>query len=85
MVHNGIEYAILELIAEAYMLMRNGLSMTHEAVLAVFKAWQRTRLDSYLIDISVQVMEQYEADGVPLIDRILDVAEQKGTVKWRLC
>ena len=85
MVHNGIEYAILELIGEAYMLMRNGLSMTHEAVLAVFKGWQRTRLDSYLIDISVQVMEQYEGDGVPLIDRILDVAEQKGTGKWTLC
>lgn len=85
MVHNGIEYAILELIAEAYMLMRSGLSMTHEAVLAVFKGWQRTRLDSYLIDISVQVMEQYEEDGVPLIDRILDVAEQKGTGKWTLC
>ena len=64
--------------------MRSGLSMTHEAVLAVFKGWQRTRLDSYLIDISVQVMEQYEEDGVPLIDRILDVAEQKGTGKWTL-
>ncbi len=85
MVHNGIEYSILELIAEAYMLMRSGLSMTHEDVLAVFKGWQRTRLESYLIDISVQVMEQYEEDGVPLIDRILDVAEQKGTGKWTLC
>lgn len=85
MVHNGIEYSILELIAEAYMIMRNGLSMSHEAVLEVFRAWQHTRLNSYLIDISVQVMEQYEQDGVPLIDRILDVAEQKGTGKWTLC
>ncbi|MEY8411853.1 NADP-dependent phosphogluconate dehydrogenase [Lachnospiraceae bacterium 62-26] len=84
MVHNGIEYAILQLIGEAYMILRHGLSMSHEEVLQVFRGWQGTKLDSYLIDISVQVMEKYEEDGTPLIDRILDVAEQKGTGKWTI-
>lgn len=84
MVHNGIEYAILQLIGEAYMILRRGLSMTHEEVLKVFRDWRQTKLDSYLIDISVRVMEKYEEDGVPLVDRILDVAEQKGTGKWTI-
>lgn len=82
MVHNGIEYAILQLIGEAYMILRHGLGMAHEEVRKIFQEWRQTKLDSYLIDISVRVMEKYEEDGVPLIDRILDVAEQKGTGKW---
>lgn len=84
MVHNGIEYAILQLIGEAYMILRHGLFLSHEEVRQVFGEWQKTKLDSYLIDISVQVMERYEEDGTPLIDRILDVAEQKGTGKWTI-
>lgn len=82
MVHNGIEYAILELIGETYMLLKYGLGRQHEEIQEIFRSWRSTRLDSYLLDISVRVMEEYEEDKTPLVDRILDTAEQKGTGLW---
>lgn len=84
MVHNGIEYAILQLIAEAYFIMTEGLGLSHIEALEIFKKWKDTKLSSYLIDISIQVMEKYEEDGTPLINKILDVAQQKGTGQWTL-
>lgn len=82
MVHNGIEYAILQLIAETYHFMSCGLHMTHPDILDCFRQWQGGKLDSYLIDISVKVLERDDSDGTPLVEKILDVAEQKGTGKW---
>ncbi|MCD8249360.1 MAG: NADP-dependent phosphogluconate dehydrogenase [Lachnospiraceae bacterium] len=84
MVHNGIEYAILELIAETYHLMRYGLKFTHKETTDTFREWQSSRLDSYLMDISVRVLEKMDDDGTPLVEKILDVAEQKGTGRWTL-
>lgn len=84
MVHNGIEYAILQLIAETYHIMKHGLHLEHGKILNAFKQWKETKLDSYLIDISVTVLEKMDENGRPLIDSILDVGEQKGTGKWTL-
>ncbi len=82
MVHNGIEYGDMQLICEAYQLMRDMLGMNAEEMHAVFKAWNQTELDSYLIGITSDILAYKEADGAPLIDRILDTAGQKGTGKW---
>jgi 6-phosphogluconate dehydrogenase len=82
MVHNGIEYADMQLIAEAYHLMRTGLRMPPDEVAAVFAAWDRGKLDSYLIEITAQIVAYRDEDGEPLLDRILDAAGQKGTGKW---
>ena len=84
MVHNGIEYAILQLIAETYHFMRFGLGRSAEEILHCFEQWQAGRLDSYLIDISIAVLKKRDEDGSPLVEKILDVAEQKGTGKWTL-
>jgi 6-phosphogluconate dehydrogenase len=83
MVHNGIEYADIQLIAEAYDLMRSaiGLSATEQA--AIFREWNEGDLDSYLIQITAEVLSKQDAGtGKPLVDVILDEAEQKGTGKW---
>jgi len=84
MVHNGIEYAILQLIAETYGFLRHTLQLTLEEILGCFREWQKGRLASYLIDISIQVLEKQDEDGSPLLDKILDVAEQKGTGRWTI-
>lgn len=84
MVHNGIEYAILQLIAETYHIMKYGLNLEHHSILGTFKNWKNSKLDSYLIDISVTVLEKMDEDNTPLVNKILDVAEQKGTGKWTL-
>lgn len=84
MVHNGIEYAILQLIAETYHFMRDALHMSWEKIVCCFEEWQTSRLDSYLIDISAAVLKKMDEDGTPLVEKILDVAEQKGTGKWTL-
>ena len=81
MVHNGIEYADIQLIAEAYDLMRRGLGMEPAAIGEVFAQWNQGRLQSYLVEITADIMTVTE-DGVPLIDLILDAAGQKGTGKW---
>src|ERR1700681_2444143 len=83
MVHNGIEYGDMQLIAEAYDLLRRGLGLSVHEIAAVFEAWNQSELRSYLIEITAQVLTHVDADtGQPLVDVILDEAEQKGTGKW---
>lgn len=83
MVHNGIEYADMQLICEAYHIMRETLSMTPADIASVFKQWNEGVLHSYLIGITVEVLEQIDEDtNEPLVDVILDRAGQKGTGLW---
>jgi 6-phosphogluconate dehydrogenase len=82
MVHNGIEYGDMELIAETYHLMRDSYAMDHGAMAGAFTAWNGTELDSYLIEISAAILGYKDKDGGPLVERILDAAGQKGTGKW---
>ena len=82
MVHNGIEYGDMQLICEAYNLMRTGLGMTADEMHKVFSAWQDGDLNSYLIEITRDILSFKDADGQPLVDKILDTAGQKGTGKW---
>jgi len=80
MVHNGIEYGDMQVIAEAYDLMRRGLDMKPSDIADVFAGWNEGRLRSYLIEITAQILQV--SDGEPLVDSILDAAGQKGTGKW---
>jgi len=82
MVHNGIEYGDMQLICEAYDFMHRGLGMSEEEMQAVFKAWNSGVLDSYLIEISANILNYKDDDGTPLTEKILDTAGQKGTGKW---
>ncbi|MCL4176577.1 MAG: decarboxylating NADP(+)-dependent phosphogluconate dehydrogenase [Verrucomicrobia bacterium] len=82
MVHNGIEYGDMQLICEAYQLMKEGLGMTADEMHQVFAEWNRGELDSYLIEITRDILAYKDADGQPLVDQILDTAGQKGTGKW---
>lgn len=82
MVHNGIEYGDIQLICEAYHIMRELLGMSADEMHAVFKAWNQTELDSYLIEITADILAFKDTDGLPLVDKIKDTAGQKGTGKW---
>jgi 6-phosphogluconate dehydrogenase len=83
MVHNGIEYADMQLIAEAYDLLRQGLGATPAEIAEIFRQWNEGDLESYLIEITVEVLKQIDArTGGPLVDVIVDQAEQKGTGRW---
>ncbi len=82
MVHNGIEYGDMQLICEAYQLLKDGLGMSHEEMHDVFGEWNKGVLDSYLIEITRDILAFKEPDGTPLVERILDAAQQKGTGKW---
>jgi 6-phosphogluconate dehydrogenase len=82
MVHNGIEYGDMQLIGEAYHLMKDGLGMTADDMHQVFADWNTGDLDSFLIEITADILAYKDADGQPLIDKILDTAGQKGTGKW---
>src|SRR5678815_5175517 len=82
MVHNGIEYGDMQLICEAYHLMRDGLGMTADELHKVFGKWNEGELDSYLIEITRDIFAKKDEDGTPLVDKILDTAGQKGTGKW---
>ncbi len=83
MVHNGIEYGDMQLIAEAYDVMRRGLGMSAHEVSRVFEEWNRGELESFLIEITAAVLKvEDEATGKPLVDLVLDRAGQKGTGKW---
>jgi 6-phosphogluconate dehydrogenase len=83
MVHNGIEYAVMQLISEAYDLMRQGLQMDTEELHGVFDRMNREELNSYLIEITADIfLQKDEKTGRPLIDLILDEARQKGTGEW---
>jgi len=83
MVHNGIEYADMQLIAEAYDLLRQGLGLTPSEIGDVFASWNEGDLDSYLIEITAQVLRHTDAEtGGPFVDVVVDEAEQKGTGRW---
>ncbi|HBE77107.1 MAG TPA: phosphogluconate dehydrogenase (NADP(+)-dependent, decarboxylating) [Firmicutes bacterium] len=82
MVHNGIEYGDMQLICEAYHLMRELLGMSADEMHQVFKEWNTSELDSYLIEITRDILAIKDNDGKPLVDKILDTAGQKGTGKW---
>ncbi|BBY97369.1 NADP-dependent phosphogluconate dehydrogenase [Mycolicibacterium fallax] len=83
MVHNGIEYSDMQLIGEAYQLLRDGLGMTAAQLAEVFTEWNAGDLDSYLIEITAEVLRQVDAKtGKPLVDVIVDEAGQKGTGRW---
>ncbi|MHA2938826.1 decarboxylating NADP(+)-dependent phosphogluconate dehydrogenase [Vibrio sp. RC27] len=82
MVHNGIEYGDMQLICEAYQFMQDGLKMSADEMQAVFADWNTTELDSYLVEITADILKYKDEDGAPLVDKILDTAGQKGTGKW---
>lgn len=82
MVHNGIEYGDMQLISEAYHFMKEGLGMSHDEMQQIFAEWNKTELDSYLIEITADILGYKDEDGAPLVEKILDTAGQKGTGKW---
>ena len=82
MVHNGIEYGDMQLICEAYNILKNGLGMTEQELHDTFAEWNKGELDSYLIEITRDIFAKKDADGSPLVNKILDTAGQKGTGKW---
>ncbi len=83
MVHNGIEYAIMQALAEAYDLMRRGLGFSADEAADAFEAWNRRELAGYLVEITGRILRRIDPEaGVPLVERILDTAAQKGTGKW---
>lgn len=81
MVHNGIEYADMQAISEAYMLLKNVLKLSNEELYEVFNSWNEGELESYLIEITRDILDTKE-DGQYVLDTILDVSKQKGTGKW---
>ncbi len=82
MVHNGIEYGDMQLICEAYQIMKDLLKMSADEMHEVFREWNEGELDSYLIEITRDILAYKDSDGEPLVDKILDTAGQKGTGKW---
>jgi 6-phosphogluconate dehydrogenase len=82
MVHNGIEYGDMELIAETYQLMHERLGLDHTTMAKTFNDWNRTELESYLVEITAAILAVKDTDGSPLVEKILDAAGQKGTGKW---
>jgi 6-phosphogluconate dehydrogenase len=82
MVHNGIEYGDMQLIGEAYNLMKTGLGLTPDQMREIFGEWNKGELNSYLIEITRDILAFKDTDGSALVDKILDTAGQKGTGKW---
>ncbi|MDD3921347.1 MAG: decarboxylating NADP(+)-dependent phosphogluconate dehydrogenase [Eubacteriales bacterium] len=82
MVHNGIEYGDMQLICEAYQFLRDVLGMDADALHEVFGAWNKTELNSYLIEITRDIFGYRDESGAPVVEQILDTAGQKGTGKW---
>ncbi|HUX20302.1 MAG TPA: decarboxylating NADP(+)-dependent phosphogluconate dehydrogenase [Spirochaetia bacterium] len=82
MVHNGIEYGDMQLICEAYHLMKTGLNLNDDELHEVFAEWNKGELDSYLIEITADILQFKDTDNSPLVEKILDTAGQKGTGKW---
>jgi 6-phosphogluconate dehydrogenase len=82
MIHNGIEYGDMQLIAEVCHLMQHALGMPHAAMAATFAEWNQGRLESYLVEITSRLLLQRDPDGIPRIERIVDRAGQKGTGVW---
>lgn len=84
MVHNGIEYGDMQLICEAYHLLKSALGVKAEELSRIFQEWNRSELNSYLIEITSKIFGYKEEDGSSLVEKILDVAGQKGTGKWTI-
>ena len=82
MVHNGIEYGDMQLICEAYQLLMEGLGLDHDRMHEIFAEWNEGELDSYLIEITRDILGYRDENGEPLLEKILDTAGQKGTGKW---
>ncbi len=82
MVHNGIEYGDMQMICETYQIMKEGLGMSNEEMQQVFAEWNKSELDSYLIEITADILAVKDEEGNDVIDLILDTAGQKGTGKW---
>ncbi|XP_015784023.1 6-phosphogluconate dehydrogenase, decarboxylating [Tetranychus urticae] len=82
MVHNGIEYGDMQLICEAYHVMKDGLGLSCDEMGKVFDEWNKGELDSFLIEITADIMKYKDSDGSPLVNKIRDSAGQKGTGKW---
>jgi len=82
MVHNGIEYGDMQLIGEAYHLLKEGLGLSADEFAEVFAEWNKGELDSFLIEITAEIFAKKDDDGQPMVDKILDAAGQKGTGKW---
>src|SRR5437763_6731705 len=82
MVHNGIEYGDMQLIGEAYQLLKDGLGLKTDELHDVFADWNKGELDSYLIEITSQIFAKKDDDGIPVVENILDTPGQKGTGKW---
>ncbi len=82
MVHNGIEYGDMQLICEAYHLMKDLLGMSCDEMAEVMSQWNKSELDSFLIEISADILKFKDTDGSPLVEKIRDTAGQKGTGKW---
>ena len=82
MVHNGIEYGMMQLIAEAFDILRRGFSIADDPAADLFERWNKGDLNSFLIEITSIVLRKKDDDGVPLVEKILDTAGQKGTGKW---
>jgi len=82
MTHNGIEYGDMELICEAYNMMKTGLGLTPDQMHEILAEWNKGELNSYLIEISRDILAYKDTDGQPLVEKILDTAGQKGTGKW---
>ena len=82
MVHNGIEYGDMQLISESYQLLKDHVGLDADRLAATFAEWNKTELDSYLIEITADILAYKDDDGQPLVEKILDTAGQKGTGKW---
>ena len=82
MVHNGIEYGDMQLICEAYHLMKSALGLSPDEMSRVFEDWNKGELDSFLIEITKDILKFKDSDGLPLVEKIRDCAGQKGTGKW---
>uniref|UniRef100_A0A9J2P7I2 6-phosphogluconate dehydrogenase, decarboxylating n=1 Tax=Ascaris lumbricoides TaxID=6252 RepID=A0A9J2P7I2_ASCLU len=82
MVHNGIEYGDMQLIGEAYSLLKDAVGLNHDEMSAVFDEWNKGELDSYLIQITAEILRFKDEKGQPLLPQIRDTAGQKGTGKW---
>ena len=82
MVHNGIEYGDMQLISEAYKVLKHLGGFTNEELQETFEEWNKGELESYLIEITANIFKVKEEDGSYLVDKILDKSQQKGTGKW---
>src|ERR1700682_850324 len=82
MIRKRIEYGDMQLISEAYQLLKEGLGLSAGELHDVFAEWNRGELDSYLIEITSEIFSKKDDDGTPMVDKILDTAGQKGTGKW---